>query len=327
MGSSATRISAQPALSDLENGDIIMRETIGFRSFVPIFVPKLLKRDALMFRKIGVLGCEAAINGNIQLPAEIVAELQWLIEQGVVFDLRISDLNKSDSVDDETKRLVGDWIRLEGHYQGKVEQIVKKMEEELAQEFKVDEYESTIRTIKALLGAAISSELFLRPFSAYYRNNKNIDAHPLFYGEYPELTQQTASTGEVIDNQLPVPDDSTAWEQIIDYRNDPDTEIKFRRFRVWMNEIVRAKLTPKEIEDKLEYLLDEYRQHMELHFKKTNTSTLETILVALGDRKFGDIVKIPFSVKHRQIALLEAEAKAPGREIAFISKAQETFHQ
>jgi hypothetical protein len=37
------------------------------------------------------------------------------------------------------------------------------------------------------------------------------------------------------------------------------------------------------------------------------------------------IVKGLFSVKHKQIALLEAEAKASGREIAFISKAQETF--
>jgi hypothetical protein len=182
--------------------------------------------------------------------------------------------------------------------------------------------------MKLLLNSVVSSELFLRPLSAYYRNTKNMDVYPLFYNGYPELAQQTSGVGDVIDitiNHLPTPDDSTPWEQIIDFRNDPDTEIKFRRFQVWMNEVARAKLTPKEIEDKLEWMLDEYRQHMELHKMKTNTSTLETILVALGDRKFGDIAKGLFSVRHRKIALLEAEAKAPGREIAFISKAPETF--
>ncbi len=173
-----------------------------------------------------------------------------------------------------------------------------------------------------------SSELLLRPLSVYYQNTKKIDAYPLFRSEFPQLYLQKAGAGDVIEitvNHLPIPDDSTPWEQIIDFRNDPDTEIKVRRFRVWMNEIVIAKLTPKEIEDKLEWMLDEYRQHMEVHRMKTNISALETIIVSLVDRKVGDIVKGLFSVKHKQIALLEAEAKAPGREIAFISKAQETF--
>jgi hypothetical protein len=41
--------------------------------------------------------------------------------------------------------------------------------------------------------------------------------------------------------------------------------------------------------------------------------------------KLGKLAKIPFSIRHRNIALLEGELKSPGREIAFISKAQETF--
>jgi hypothetical protein len=41
--------------------------------------------------------------------------------------------------------------------------------------------------------------------------------------------------------------------------------------------------------------------------------------------QFGKLAKGLFSLRHRKLSLLEGELKSPGREIAFISKAQVTF--
>ena len=99
-----------------------------------------------------------------------------------------------------------------------------------------------------------------------------------------------------------------------------------------MYDIARAKLTPLEIEQKLEWLLKEYREHMKVHHMKTNASTLETIVVIgaeclenLVKLQLGKLAKVPFTIRQRKVALLEGELKSPGREIAFISKAQDTF--
>jgi len=301
-----------------------MRETVGLRTIAPIIFPELLKRDALLFKRIGVLGCQEAAD----------AELQWLIEQGIVFDPQLSTLNEAALLDKETTRLLIACKELAERSKREVGQYVDNLEEEALQDLKLDSHEK-VRQVKKYVTFMTVSDMLLRPFSAYYRNNKNIDTYPLFYIRHPELAQQTASVGDVIEitvNHLPIPDDTTSWEQIMDFRNDPDTEGKFLGLRNWMNDTARAKLTPIEVEQKLEWLLHEYQQHMELHRMKTNASALETIIVSAAEiaenlvkLQFGKLAKGLFSLRHRKVALLEGELKSPGREIAFISKAQETF--
>jgi hypothetical protein len=312
-----------------------MRDTVGFRMFAPIFFPEMLKRDAVMFKKIGVLCCEE-IPGLIDgLPEDHAAELRWLIEQGIIFDPRLSSLRIDSFLDDETRTLIDESLEITEQYRAKIDERVSEMEESSLWKYGKNTLEENVEFIKRGLLAGIFSDLYLRPLAAYYRNNKNMDAYPLFYNEYPEFAQKTASAGDVADitiNYLPLPDDSTPWEQILDFRDDPDSERKFLGFRVWMNDIARAKMTPLEVEQKLEWLIHEYEQHMKLHRMKTNAGAWETIIVTgaeiaenLVKFQFGKAAKALFSIRHRKLALLEGELKSPGREIAFISKAQETF--
>ena len=107
---------------------------------------------------------------------------------------------------------------------------------------------------------------------------------------------------------------------------------KFLALRHWMSEVARAELTPAEVEEKLEYLIDQYQRHMKLHRMKTNVGTLETVVTAsaefLGDLvsfKWGKAAEALFSLKRRRVALLEGELTAPGNEVAYIVKARETF--
>jgi len=58
-----------------------MRDTVGLRSHITIFLPKEFKRDALMFRRIGVPDCAEMIDFIDQLSGKDSAdEFQWLIE-------------------------------------------------------------------------------------------------------------------------------------------------------------------------------------------------------------------------------------------------------
>jgi len=99
-----------------------------------------------------------------------------------------------------------------------------------------------------------------------------------------------------------------------------------------MSEMARSELTPPEAEQKLEHLLSQYQRHLKLHRMKTNTGTLETVVTTgaevLGDLasfKWGKAAEALFSLRRRNISLLEAELNAPGNAVAYIVKARETF--
>ena len=71
---------------------------------------------------------------------------------------------------------------------------------------------------------------------------------------------------------------------------------------------------------------------MQLHRMKTNVGTLETIVTTtaevfgdLASFKWGKAAEALFSLKRRNVALLEGELTAPGNEVAYIVKARETF--
>lgn len=167
------------------------------------------------------------------------------------------------------------------------------------------------------------------------RDHIGADACPVFSKTFHSLEYQEANKDDVVQiviNALPLPDESVSWEQILEYRSDPESESKFLALRNWMAEIGKAKFTAIEVEEKLEYLINQYQQHMKLHKIKTNTGTLETILT-IGLGLLENIVKLNlervakglFTLKHRKIELIEGELKVPGNEIAYIVKARETF--
>jgi hypothetical protein len=149
-----------------------------------------------------------------------------------------------------------------------------------------------------------------------------------------DVVAEKANVIQIVVNALPIPDDKTSWEQILEFRSDPDSFSKFLALRNWINEVARNQLTPLEVKQKLEYLMDQHRQHMKLHRMKTNAGALETAVVSAAEVvedlvkiKWGKIAKGLFTFRQRKIALLEGELKSPGSEVAYIIKAQEAYQQ
>ncbi|HEX6190592.1 MAG TPA: hypothetical protein VFZ40_21245 [Pyrinomonadaceae bacterium] len=175
----------------------------------------------------------------------------------------------------------------------------------------------------------------VRCVSAGLRKIKNMDAYPVLQTNAFGNERNKLPKSDVIQislNAFPFATDSIPWEEILEYRNTAEIEGKFVGFRHWMSEIARHKLSAAEVEEKLEYLLSKYQRHLDLHRLKTELGTIETVVVASAEilenlMKFNwsKIARGLFTLKHRRIALMEAELTAPGNEIAYIAGTREKF--
>lgn len=95
---------------------------------------------------------------------------------------------------------------------------------------------------------------------------------------------------------------------------------------------MRVELSPSEIQDKIDYLIHDCEQHMRRHELKIYPGILQTFLVGSAEilenamkLRLKDLAKGLFFIRNRKLELMEAEAGAPGREIAYIVQAKRNF--
>jgi hypothetical protein len=272
-----------------------------------------LKREAIILDKIPVLYLDSVLKSK-EVPEDTINDMLWLQEKGSLYDLvtpkpvvRLSEeFWKYKDLADEIFELIKD------------EHPHVKLPEDIKVRF-----EATM----------IMTQLDTRAACLYLREVNKINAVPSFsHFCNPILDLQPRDVLSIVVKQLPVIGDIVPWEQILDFKADPNSRSKFLAFRNWINEVAKNELSPIEIEQKLEYLIDQYKQHMKVHKMKTNTGALQTFITStaevLGNLvsfKWGKAAEALFSLKKRQADLLEGELKSPGNEIAYIIKAQESF--
>jgi hypothetical protein len=124
---------------------------------------------------------------------------------------------------------------------------------------------------------------------------------------------------------MPEPDESTPLDRILEFRNDPVAMSKLRALRRWMAKMTKANVSPRELADELQWLLDEYETYMKVHEMKIRRGVVETLITGTAEMlenlvkiKWGELAKMLFAISARKIDLLEAELKAPGREISYV---------
>ncbi len=132
--------------------------------------------------------------------------------------------------------------------------------------------------------------------------------------------------------KIPIPDESTPWEKVWDFKSDTNNIGKLANFRVWINELSKSKMSLNEIRDLLESKLYEYRQSLDLHKIKYKFGFLETILLATSELidhispfKGGVPGKVLFQAKQKRIDLLDIEQNSKGRELAYFFSIQDGF--
>jgi len=100
-----------------------------------------------------------------------------------------------------------------------------------------------------------------------------------------------------------------------------------------MSDIARGLLTPPQIEETLEYLVNRYRQQMELHGVNTNLKKMEAFVVSTADalakyeaHQWSSVSQSTFRLEPRKLGLLEGESTTPGSEVAYVIEAGSMFN-
>lgn len=309
-----------------------MKPSIAVSEMFQIFVPQRIKQVALLFDQIAMISAETGYlnaDGLKAFPNQ-ATELRWLVENGIVFEPPIPESLNVESIRDldlskkylkeSVQILVGAEVDLSTPLEGLMKLIADKKDFELSERMQ-------------FIGKAIVGTSYLtRVFSTNLRD-EGFDAYPVLLTELPDTAKSSKqSLIQIVLKGLPMPDEETPWEQILEYRGDPDSKAKFLDLRHWMSEIARANLPSADMEEKLEYLISQYQRHLEIHRMKTSVGILETTLVSTGEIienlvriKWGKLAKMLFSFRERKLALLEGELTSPGSEIAYVIKARETF--
>lgn len=156
------------------------------------------------------------------------------------------------------------------------------------------------------------------------------------------LVQNLSLTGEkkatktdvinIIIEKMPIPDDKTPWENILEFKSNKDNIGRFAGLRTWINKAVRSGNSVNEIKDELEYLLHQYEKNLNLHNIKFNRGIIQSLVIGSAELlenaaklKFSEIAKGFFSASQSHADLLKAEFTAPGHDIAYIYQANKQF--
>ena len=323
------------------------------REFVAVDHPiiaanvEALKQQALMFDRIAIPNLKAFLSIKQAEMQELVVNLRWLLDSGIVFEptfttdakIAIDEYNNNrEQAVRHAKEIISvfgfsfDELIAAHRDEGKALAVNKKLQqlpERVSELSEIFDGQGLVQRVKNM------ATHLTRLFSIQLRELNGLDAFAILPAEVPSMEQHMSAKHEIMKivlAALPVPDCQTSWEQIVEYRNDPDSKNKFLDLRNWMSEIARGELLPDEAEEKLEYLLSQYRRHIDIYKMKAATGALETfvntsadVLGNLVSFQWGNAAKALFSIRQRKIELLEGELTARGSEVAYIIKARNAF--
>jgi hypothetical protein len=331
-------------------------------------VPSALKRELLLFDRLAVLDLENAIraarwygrdDNNYYLG--IANDLEFLAEKGLVFDAGNPLANGGavkaiELIGDSAERAKQDGLSLESlkedfsdwlhficacgelsQHRRVAESYYKKNE---------NDADKLSRYMKRSFPRLFKRNLAYHQFGSWAVAHKmrvvdKLDASPLITDELvltdslkrskKDYNKQN-NTIQIVLNQIPLPDDSVPWEQVLEFRDDGELQGYLSGLRVWIAEFSRQKLNPKEAEEKLEWLIFQQSQYVKNNKASYNLNAVGTLLVTAAEVA-EDLVKIRWGKAAKGVATLVSrkagdlghEMSGPAKELTYILRAQERF--
>jgi hypothetical protein len=294
---------------------------------VPHFALRDLKRNALLFEQNVIF----ELPGLIQLCRDsqeyqgqkgpIVAKtLEWLEERGVIAGITANELGAMSS-----------------NTTPSAEAFRSQINAAMSRYIEASERAGTPVLLNEVGSGDFVADVMARAVALAMRDKGCVDAvstiapHPLA-NRLGATEQDLGGVVRAVLERLPVPGEATAWEAIIDFRGDATAMTKLLALRRWMRQMATSSTSPVHVAEEIQWLLHEYEEHMKLHQLKINRGTLEMVVtLAAGlledvmKLKLRDAVGLLFERNRRRIALMEAERSAPGREVAYLSRAKSAF--
>lgn len=146
-----------------------------------------------------------------------------------------------------------------------------------------------------------------------------------FIPETKENQGKEYKIAEMVINKFPVIDDLVSWEQLSDFKQDPESKRKFMALRNWIIDISKGTLTAREVGEKLDFLLSEYTFHLDKHKIKTSFGALKSFTITTAEilentlkLNWSKVAETFFEVFEHSSKLAEIESNLPGREVGYI---------
>jgi hypothetical protein len=294
---------------------------------LPHFALRSLKRNALLFEQNVIFElpglirlCRDSLEYQGQRGPVVAKTLEWLEERGIIVGITADNLGAMSSKATPSAEA----------FRSQINDAMSKYIEE-------SDRAGTPVLLNEVGSGDFIADIMARAVALAMRDKRGVDAvstiapHPVT-DRLGTIEQDLGEVVSAVLAGLPVPDETTAWEAIIEFRDDPTAMTKLLALRRWMRQMATSSPPPTHLTEEIEWLLHEYEDHMKLHQLKIKKGTLEMIVtLAAGlledviKLKLQDAVGLLFERNRRRIALMEAERNAPGRELAYLSRAKSAF--
>jgi hypothetical protein len=277
------------------------------------------KRELLYFDHIAIValqeGIEAFRQSGKTRYAQHADNLEWLVQQGLISEHDPQKHSLSESARKELARGVETSQEAERFWQA----------QRAAREASGIDFSYGLA--QEGLHLSFDSNAYWARAAAAQLQSSTVDAVPLISPR--ELTRpDRVTSAEIIHitlQQVPVPADSVPFQDIVAFQSAPETREHVIALRRWARKLEKEGHTAVEAAQEIEHLVHEYDRYMTIQKLKHSTGVVEFAIVTIADAfesavklQFGSLAKSFFQLSRERAELLEAEAKAPGREVAFL---------
>ena len=145
-------------------------------------------------------------------------------------------------------------------------------------------------------------------------------------------TSTTSVVWRIVIAEMPQLSLDVPWQDVLDFRKEEQTQQLSRGLRRWVRKTASENLSAAEVEDEVRYLLGEYKRHMKVSGMKADRAALEFLVPHDAqvdtegvEQNFNCLSDLARVTRASRLELLEAEMKAPGRELALIPKLRKRF--
>ena len=137
---------------------------------------------------------------------------------------------------------------------------------------------------------------------------------------------------KVVLNEMPQLDTRAPWEDVLGFRAEERTQHLIRNLRRWVRKVVSEEWTEDELEDEVRELVFEYERHLRLSRMSSGREAFEFLITGSTELvedivklRFGRLAKFATAAINRHVKLMQAEAAAPGRELALLPELKRHF--
>jgi hypothetical protein len=305
-----------------------------------------LKRQALLFDQIAIIDLpfliETLSHQSNDQSRQYGAELEWLMTQGIIYE---PDYPKTTwgGLEELFEKLTAD-TRCDKKMISLVQQTLKDeitcledLRNSIDLMLRTGSFEnSNTERFTRNLHLQIANASQVR-HAAYWlsavKGNRTVLAHSLpDYDLCSTSVERKALVWEVVLAHVPVLQEDTSWEKIVEFRTDPDSRRRLNDLVHWVHSLASSAKSRDDVQEELSCLRSRYEHAFKLHKLEYRLGVFEAVMepmlaaaenfVKLNWSKVGE----PFlKLKKHSIELQKAEESIPGREISYLVKMQETF--